>query len=320
MKKQRSRCPTVRTAAAWSVQAVLAYAACSCLPADTRPTPATILLTVAAPEVSSWTTVDGWTITIERLVAGVGNAALDDGCIQYSEGRYDRLLDTRVPGEQKLNLLFGLGRCTLRYRVSGPSGDTLVGTGVTDGDKLLMGTPARDAYALQPERVAVDLAASATRGDERAHLHWLLRQTVRYRDCGAPDPEQPKGQLPLEFASEANVALHIEFHGEALFREDVDASALRFDPVAAADGQFGDRDGEITLDELAAVPLAFARSVGPYRLPDEVGPGEDTPRMEQADGGRLLSLADYIVAVLMPGIAPFREPIRCTPFLMLPEP
>jgi hypothetical protein len=284
----------------------------SCLPADTRPPPATLMLSVTGGDQAPVLTIDGWSVTVERLVVGVGNAALEDSCIQYSTGRYDRLLDARLPDEQKLSVHFGLGHCDLRYRLSGPSGDTLLGLGVSDADKVAMGTPATDAYATTPERVSLDFAATAERGAETARIHWLFRQVVRYRSCGlVTEPAEHADPQPIELASGASLAFHLVFSGEELLRDDAEGGDLRFDAIAAADTRYGDGDGEITLDELSRVSLDVARDSGPYRFSKEV---MASPSATASAVSAVRSLGDYVSWVLLPRVAHFREAVRCTPF------
>jgi len=286
-----------------------ASAAGACLPADTRPPPAIVTLSVVADEPSPFTTADGWSVSVERLLMGAGNAALDDGCIRYSEGRYDRVLDARLPGEQKLSVLYGLGTCNLRYRIAGPSVDTLLGQGVSEADKLALGTPAPSPYTDAPERASVELAATARRGNETARVHWFFRQVVRYRNCGELLDADAGTARSIAFESNAAVAYHLAFHAENLLRDDRRGGALRFDAIAAADRTVGDNDGETSLDELARVPLELARAAGPYTFDTDADAA-----ITASDAGRgVRSLGDYVVWVLLPRALQFREPIRCTP-------
>lgn len=70
----------------------------SCVPADTRPPPGMLTLTVSPSEAvsSGVMTADGWRLTFERVLIAIGGAALDDGCIQYSQANYDRIVDVTL--------------------------------------------------------------------------------------------------------------------------------------------------------------------------------------------------------------------------------
>jgi hypothetical protein len=281
---------------------VLAFGAASCLPADTRPPPATIELFVSPNDgtQTGFTTTDGWNITVERFLVGIGEASAGDNCISYSDAGYTRLLDGKRTDDQKLALLFALGQCEMRLRLQGPDSGTIVGAGVSDVDALLQGLKGVDPYVSQPSSVSVGLTATATRGADAERLNWSFRQTIRYGTCETPVNGIPA--QPLDFSSNAGLAYHIVLHPEALWSDDArPTAALRFDSIASADTLFGNSDGEITLDELAGVSLVEARKTGPY------GIGDNDP----ATIPTLNSLEDYVYQVLVRNIPQFREPVLC---------
>ena len=269
----------------------------SCLPADTRPEPAQINWQASlAAGRETITTDDGWTIAIDRLFVGLGRIRVD-GCIDYSASRYDRLLDLSHSGDQKLSTEFALGKCTVRFRMSGPSPDTVLGAGVNETDKLLLGMYSSDDVVSSPAPIALDLLATAQRGETIERLHWSFRQTIRYHDCNGVGAEGGPATR-LDFQSGATVDLHIDVHPEVLFRSETTPSAgLRFDPIAAADVTSGNADGWVTLDELGRVPLDKPFTGG---LPEEVDPSE------------VVTLEDLIYRVLVPLVPRFREPISCS--------
>jgi len=285
---------------------LLAWGAFSCLPADTRPPPATVLLDVSPNDASQKgvTTVDGWSISIDRFFVGIGDASVGDACISYSDAGYSRLLDGKRADDQKLSLLFGLGQCEIDYRISPPASDMLLGTGVTEADAILLATKDIDPYVTQPAGISVDLGATATRGTSIKRLHWSFRQRIRYRNCQTPVDGQPA--KPLDFPSNANLTYHIALMPDALLRDDNNETAsLRFDAIASADTMFGDADGNVTLDELGKVSMDVARQAGPY------GIGVAAPTMMSPV--TIQSLEDYVYLVLLPTIPQFREPILCEP-------
>lgn len=298
--------PAVRTWPRITTCFLLGWATNSCLPADTRPPPATVLVDVSGNDASQngVTTVDGWSISIDRFLIGIGDASAGDNCISYSDAGYSRLIDGKRTDDQKLSLLFALGQCEMRYRVSSPATDTLLGAGVSETDAILLAAKAVDPYVMQPSGVAVDLTASATRGTSFKHFHWSFRQRIRYQNCETPLDGKPV--TPLDFPSNANLTYHIALMPDALLRDDKTMTAsLRFDAIASADTMFGDGDGDVTLDELGKVSLDVARKAGPYGIPDP-DPMDPNPMPIQ-------SLEDYVYLVLMPRIPQFREPILCEP-------
>src|SRR6185295_4293199 len=77
------------------LSAATLWATCGCLPADDRPPPGSVTFTVSpSPAVRDGiVTDDGWSMAFTRLVVGIGRTGLSDGCTEYAEARYDRLLD-----------------------------------------------------------------------------------------------------------------------------------------------------------------------------------------------------------------------------------
>jgi hypothetical protein len=250
-------------------------------------------------------TIDGWSITVDRFLVGIGDASVGDACIAYSDAGYGRLLDGRRNDDQKLSLLFALGQCDMDFRISGPATDMLVGTGVSDADALLQGIKGTDKYVQQASSISVGLRATATRGTSVERIDWSFRQRIRFRNCETPVDGKPT--QPLDFPSNANLAYHIVLHPEVLFQDDnKDATAdLRFDAIAAADAMTGNADGEVTLDELGNVSLDVARQAGPYDV-SEVDPAI-------ADPASIKTLEDFIYLVLLPKVPQFRESVMCKP-------
>jgi hypothetical protein len=274
--------------------ALLAFQGVSCLPADLRPPPGSILLTVTSADEPSVTTADGWTIAVDRLLLGMGNSFIN-GCTAYSESGYLRLLDGRLPSDQKLVILFGLGQCNFSFNVTWPYDDAVLGEGVTEADRELMG----GSDVVDPSRgrqgIAVDFAATATRDRETKRVHWMFHQITSYPRCRRAVSGVPSRAIELE--SEVSLAFHLLVRGTAMFANDADPdmAKLRFDPIAAADF---DADDEITLDELGAISLDMARQYGPYSVLAGGGPVAHT-------------LEDYLYIVLLRQLVDFREDIAC---------
>jgi hypothetical protein len=283
----------------------------SCLPTDTREPPGSILLMVTSADEPSVTTADGWSITVDRLLLGMGDANLGDAnlgrnesCTRYSTSFYRRLLDARSPGDQKLSIMYGLGRCHFYFNIVAPSYDALLGEGVTEADKDRMAGPEFAIRGRVPEGIAIDLAATATRGPETKRVHWKFgRDGARGLTCGVP----PEPSQPIELQRDVNLTFHIGIRGAALFGDDANpnTATLRFDAIAAADTTYGNNDGEITLDELGGVSLDFARRHGPYRIAARPGdpPGPPVPGTQK--------LKDYVNRELLPSLVRMREDITC---------
>jgi hypothetical protein len=227
----------------------------SCLPADTRPAPGSILLVVASADQPLIVTADGWSITIDRLLLAIGEASLGFNCKNYSEASYLRLLDGRVTSDQKLVLLYGLGRCYFDFHVTPPDPDVLLGEGVSEADGELMSRPEVVMPGQPPRGIAVDFAATARHAAQTKRMHWMFSQSTEYRSCIRTIPDAPS--QPIELRSQETSTFHIGVRGAVLFGDDDDPATarLRFDPMAAADTVFGNDDDDVTLHELGAVSL-----------------------------------------------------------------
>lgn len=340
----RARLP----ASTWPRALTLLASACSvaaaiyaCVPADTRPVPATLNLTVAASPATAGglVTADGWTLSFDRVLVGIGRSSISSSCTRYSEASYDRLLEVSRRGPQKLSVLFGIGRCDVRFRVGSPSSEALLGEGTTDADAVRMRTRAKDRW-VNRGGVALEVLGSARRGGVTKQFDLLFRTQMRLSQCslsadagglviggdageeGDPDaastldsgtdaepPPAPGVGEVLE--SEGLVAREIRVEAETLFQAD-DSTELRFDPYAEADV---DGDGRLTLEELVTVPLGRIRDGGPFEAGLQVG----LDAGDRGPGRAVLveSLGDYVVIVLLPRLLRYGPVGRCATNLNL---
>ena len=247
--------------------AAVVAAAPSCLPEDTRPTPTTLNVTVTgSPYVNagipSNAFEDGWSMTFERVLVGIGNSGVNGGaCTDYAETNYTRLYDASVVAPQKLSLIYGLGTCNFNFRLRNPdTQNTIAMQGVTDDEMTTMLTPvaAADRYTLKDTTgVTLWVRGSATNGTATKTFDWSFRvRRVNIRDCEELDGTY----FSLDMPGGNTIALDVEIHPEALFQDRLDwaTAHLRFAPFAQADDKFGNADGVVTLDELNAMTLADA--------------------------------------------------------------
>jgi hypothetical protein len=269
------------------------------LPADTRPEPGSVLTTVTGSESTrdGVTTVDGWALSFDRVLLGIGPVQLGDDCIkyaEYSEPGYDRVLDLTRPDAQKLSIMYGLGRCDIDFQVSPPSEDAVLGAGVSEAEKAFMRTPESDPYLLN-EGITLHVEGTSTRGTERLRFTWDIRQSLFYAECSATIDGRFESGLDLQGGKELTYNLSIE--AESLFRDDVarETGVPRFEPFAAADSLAGNSDGVVQLEELRGMRLEDLRAMAPY-----AGGGSDVQ-----------SLADYVYRVLYPTFLRFRDTGSC---------
>jgi hypothetical protein len=274
----------------------LVLSASGCLPPDNRPTPGSVYVTTEASSANleEVITTDGWHVSFERLLAGVGNLELEgDGCNSYSEARYSRLFDFTVPAEpQKVGITYGLGDCELELDMRTPSDDVPLGIGVTAEDVERMRLEQRDPWVDEPERTSVYVVGTAARDGTEKRFEWSFRDRYGIEKC-APGPNGELGS-ELDIGGEQALQLTVVLRGDELLRaSDAEDAPLRFDELAAADE---DGDGVITLlelDELTAPPPEV-------EVDDEPAPEDWT-------------VADLIYERLVPRMARFAGGGRCEP-------
>ncbi|MFO0639543.1 MAG: hypothetical protein U0183_10065 [Polyangiaceae bacterium] len=306
----------------------------ACVPADTRPVPSSVFLTVAASPVTrqGLVTEDGWTITFDKVLVGIGRSSISSSCVRYNEANYDRVLEVSRADPQKLSVLYGIGRCDVRFRVGTPSSEALLGEGTTDADAVKMRTRAADRW-VNRGGVGLEIAGVARRGAEEKRFDFVFRPQVRYSACapfsdggssliiggdageedidaaigdsGADaEPPPPEG-IGEVLEGEAAIGRELRIEAETLFRPG--GAGARFDPYAAADM---DGDGTVTLEELVRVPIAQVRDGGVF----EAGLVTRNDPNAPETGGRAVaieSLGDYVVVVLLPGVLRYGPTGRC---------
>jgi hypothetical protein len=260
----------------------------SCLPADTRSPPGTVVLRVESDDavrsgIPADATADGWSIHYERFLVVFGQGELaGDGCDAYVDSDYARIFDLLRPGPQRVNVLYGLGQCDLRFSISTPAWDTLRGEGVTETDELALRTPGTDSQA-DGLGVSVWVEGRADRLDESKRFSWPFRRIINYQHCQVETPGGIEGELSL--TGQETVDVDVSIRGTTLFRESATESAsVRFDPFRDADAVYGDANDVVTLAELERTPLT---------------------------GQSAKTLADLVYLELLPEIVRYRGSGRC---------
>jgi hypothetical protein len=229
-----------------------------CIAEDPRPPPGNVVTTASSDAElrDGLTTMDGWTLHYDRFLASLGHVSPEgDLCTFYSDSPYNRVLDMRIAGPQKVSILYALGSCELDFEVSSPWEDSVLGEGVTAADLEFMRTPASDDE-VNGAGVSVHVEGTASSGDVQKRFAWSFRNRIDYTNCYAT----LDGALVYGVDLEANESEQrdLTVHGAVLFQDHLDSAAaeLRFAPFVMADDTYGDADGEITLAELGDVPLA----------------------------------------------------------------
>jgi hypothetical protein len=315
--------------AAGAIVAALAFAInVACVPADTRPPPGRLTMTVSpSPAVANGvTTVDGWRVTFDRVFVALGDESLADNCAIYGEAEYDRVINLHAGASQHLGVLHALGKCDLRFRLGPPSSDAVLGAQVSEADKAQMRAPFKDPYTgLSPNGAGagLDIQGTASRDDNGTGVtttkkfHLIYRRRIRYQRCTSESPPADASTVELtalrafsdagptvSLEGKEEVVFDLVLEPEAMLRDDPNPSAgvLRFNPFALADR---DNNGEITLDELRTVTIASIR---------DGGASFEAGTYDVDDAGLLVrgrpiaieSLGDYVYELLIPTLLRFR--------------
>lgn len=245
---------------AWSrLSLVVGAALCTpaCLQNDPRPPPGSVLVTASPDSVieTGVVTADGWQVDYQRFLVSLGFASAEDDegtCNHtYSDPNYSRVLDMKSGHEQKLNLVFALGVCSIDLELSSPKEDSVLGQGATPADRKFMRTPESDDYVTDGG-ISIHLEATARKGSVEKRLSWSYRYRIDYTNIGTRQGTEVKRGFELKEHDE--LQMDVPILGGALFWDQLSGEGqLRFDAIAAADQN---NDGEVALHELEAVPLA----------------------------------------------------------------
>lgn len=264
-----------------------------CLPEDTRPPPGLVTVTFRGADatVDGLTTSDGWSVRFDRVFVTIGGSDIEgDGCTEYADADYFRILSGLSKTPQKVGLIYGLGTCSFELRARNPEADTLLGEGITEADKTLMRDPVSDK---REERSGITfwIRGRAERTGVTKTFDWRYRhRRVAYNEC------EIDGVDTFTLAGDEEKPIEVRVHAAVLFQDHVEAekARLRFDPIARADV---DADGVVTLDELDQLTLKDA--------------GIDLRDVEGAE--RWKSLGDLVYQGLFPQLMRVGEGGHCNP-------
>lgn len=255
--------------------ALLALALPGCLPSDTRPPPAVVLLDVQLPpdlplsslpdrpeaQAIVFQTDDGWTVTIEQLTASLGEPEVfaDQVCSDYAGALYFRLLELTRPGPQRLAQIYGLNTCKVDYTVEVPPIDAVLGAGLSQDDLTIMnsaGVPVSSPDGPSSARgMALRIRGSATKDGVSISFDWGFADKLQWSECQRIVDGQPEAGLPLTSDGTFTVAITVDPRN-LFFRDGMPLMQL----VADADQLSGDANGVVAVSELTAVSVPGASS------------------------------------------------------------
>jgi hypothetical protein len=232
--------------------------------------PSTVEITATGDEllregIPASAMVDGWSVTYDRTLVSFGHfSAEGDDCVQYSSPDYARILDMQREGAQRVNIIHALGTCVLDFELNGSGPDEPVGEGVTEADKTFMLTLSDDPYS-NDAGPTIYLEGHADKDGQSKSFAWSYRHSIDYEECG-PIVNGRHTPKYFEFSESGEATVDFAVRGRAVFQQSLYAAEpqLGFDVFALADDMYGDGNGAVTIEELAAVPLAEVATVDRY--------------------------------------------------------
>jgi hypothetical protein len=253
----------------------LAASHLGCLPADTRPEPGRVFATTKLSSDLdsndlSFVTDDGWTVTVNQLFVSFGSLQLDGkSCNSYSEARYQRIVNLREPGAQKVAQVWGLNDCLLTFAVVIPDVDSVLGSGVSNSERMLMAKASvpvsSETGVTTSEGMALHLEGHVEKDGARVGFDWGFADFVRLSDCKRRIDGKLEEQLPLKGGETIGVSLGVEPRNLFMARSPNEPGTMTSPagPLSVAEGatslvqsifeadqKNGNANGRVDLDEL----------------------------------------------------------------------
>ncbi len=195
--------------------------------------------------------VDGWTIKYEKFLVAFHGITVADGKEQIAATMVgSKLVDNAKKGKKQLVAFPDLeakswDKVSYQIRPATVTSDLL---GATEDDRTMMVANGYSVY----------VQGAATKGDVKKTFHWGFTTATQYKDC-QEEADNGRARAGIVVTNGGIDVSELTTHGDHFFYDRLKASpdpaiktSLRFDEKAAADV---DGDGEITILELAAVPI-----------------------------------------------------------------
>lgn len=212
------------------------------------------------PAASEDGLVDGWTVKFSKFLVVIGNVSVADaGGKEAARLGGTKLVDHVQKGKKTLISFPDLPAQAYEkvgFQILPANAQTeVVGAAAADKDFMV-----QNGYALYIEGSATkDIEGSPTTGQVTKTFKWGFSATTTYTDCKA---EQGGKETPgIVITSGGTDTTELTIHGDHFFYDRLQGDPtgqiptnLRFEAVAKADDD-GDKNGEITLDELAQAPI-----------------------------------------------------------------
>jgi hypothetical protein len=190
---------------------------------------------------------DGWTVRYTKFLVVISEVSVaEDGKAPAAQLATPKLFDMHAPGQKPVATFADLpGRAYphVSYAIAPATAVVEVGAGATEADKQLM---VANGYSVFVE-------GSAIKETTTKSFRWGFKTSTLYDRCKAEvSGKETDGVVVTNGGTDA---VELTIHGDHLFYDDLQSAEakLRLDNIVNADAN---ADGEVTLEELAAVDLA----------------------------------------------------------------
>lgn len=195
--------------------------------------------------------VDAWTLKYSKFLVNFRNIRLADAKGNVAAMmRSSMLFDNHEKGIKTIVDYDGIEAkawTAVSYEIAPVSEMTELSASASEADKQLM---LDGGFSLYVE-------ATATKAGVTKHFEWGFPIGTRYEECHSE--QDGKDEEGVVVTNHSELEVQLTTHGDHLYYDRLQASpdpqiktSLRFETLAEADA---DDDGEITLDELDAMPL-----------------------------------------------------------------
>jgi len=202
-------------------------------------------VTTNAPTAEQpFVTADGWSVDYERLLVHVASFEVAGADRVLTASAANLLVDYASPGPKPL-----LAATVRKARLWEDVHFVVAPVGAEELT-LTSEIAAPEVEAFQKAGLAVFVRGTATRGPEKKTFAWGFTSSTQFGACTGG----------LTVAPDEATRVNVTMRGDVLFADEAkEGATTRFAAIAAADA---DKNGEVTLEELAAIPLETARLAG----------------------------------------------------------
>lgn len=134
---------------------------------------------------------------------------------------------------------------------------------VTAASELAPSATQADKDAMLAGKLSIYVEGAATKGAVTKTFKWGFSTATQYADCrGEKAGKEVSGVIVTNGGTDDP---QITIHGDHFFYDDLQSpdAKVRFNALALADDK-GDKNGEITLDEMSKIELVTLKAEGPY--------------------------------------------------------